>query len=65
MPEFIQQVSSANPFYHVSEAYRAILIGKHLPNSSGLLYVAAISLVVFYYGLSGFRRAKGSFDSAI
>lgn len=65
MPEFIQQVSSANPFYHLSEAYRAILIGKHLPSSSGLLFVTAISLVVFHYGLSGFRRAKGSFDSAI
>lgn len=65
MPEIIQKVSSANPFYQISEAYRAILIGNHLPSFSGLLYVAAISFAVFYYGLSGFRRAKGSFDSAI
>ncbi|MEF8729091.1 MAG: ABC transporter permease [Accumulibacter sp.] len=65
MPAIIQTVSSANPFYQISDAYRSILIGNHLPTYWGLLYVAAISFVVFYYGLSGFRRAKGSFDSAI
>jgi lipopolysaccharide transport system permease protein len=65
MPEIIQKVSSANPFYQISEAYRAILIGKHLPSSSGLLFVSVVSLAIFYFGLAAFRRAKGYFDSAL
>ena len=65
MPRIIQKVSSANPFYQISEAYRAILIGKHLPSSSGLLFVTVISLAIFYFGLAAFRRAKGYFDSAL
>lgn len=65
MPTIVQKVSSANPFYQIAEAYRAILIGKHLPSSSGLLFVAAISLAIFYFGLAAFRRAKGYFDSAL
>lgn len=65
MPTIVQKVSSANPFYQIAEAYRAILIGNHLPSSSGLLFVAVISFAIFYFGLAAFRRAKGSFDSAI
>lgn len=65
MPSIVQQVSMANPFYHISEAYRSIFIGQQVPNSAGLMFVACASLVVFHSGLSAFRRAKGSFDSAI
>lgn len=65
MPKLIQRVSMFNPFYHIAEAYRSILVGHQNPNFSGLLYVALLSCFVFYYGLIGFRRAKGYFDSAI
>lgn len=64
MPEFVQSVSFANPLYQIAEGYRAI-IANHLPDMIGLAYVAGVSLVIFYFGLLAFRRAKGSFDSAI
>lgn len=65
MPAIIQKGSLANPFYQIAEAYRSILIGNEFPSWPGLLYVATISGVILHFGLAAFRRAKGSFDSAI
>jgi lipopolysaccharide transport system permease protein len=65
MPAIVQKVSLANPLYQIAEGYRAIVIANRAPDAVGLAYVAVLSLVVFYFGLRAFRRAKGSFDSAI
>ena len=65
MPQIIQRVSVANPLYQIAEGYRTILIANRMPDMIGLLYVAAISFIIFFFGLRAFRRAKGSFDSAI
>ena len=65
MPHIIQKISIFNPLYQISEAYRAILLFNQLPNPFGLAYVATLSLVILYFGLKAFRRAKGYFDSAI
>lgn len=65
MPHIIQVVSIGNPFYQIVEAYRSILILSQPPSFSGLGFVLVLSLIVFYVGLKGFRRAKGEFDSAI
>jgi len=65
MPQAIRNITFANPFYQIAEGYRAILIGNHVPDLWGVLYVFVIASLVFYFGLIAFRRAKGSFDSAI
>lgn len=65
MPSLVQQLSLVNPFYHLAESYRTILIGHQVPNVGGLAFVAALSIFIFYFGLAAFRRAKGYFDSAI
>lgn len=65
MPPIIQDISLANPFYQIAEAYRAVLIGKALPSGSGLLYVLVLSGAVLHFGVRAFRRAKGHFDSAL
>lgn len=65
MPSFAQKLSVVNPLYHIADGYRAILIGHRMPNLFGLLYVGLLSWATFYFGLIAFRRAKGSFNSAI
>ncbi len=65
MPAIIQRVSLANPFYQIADAYRSILIAHEFPNAVGLGFVGVLSWVIFRFGLAAFRRAKGSFDSAI
>jgi lipopolysaccharide transport system permease protein len=65
MPGPIKIVSLGNPFHHIAEAYRAILIGGQAPDLLGLAFVALLSYFFFHFGLMGFRRAKGVFDSAI
>lgn len=65
LPSVMQKVTFANPFYQISDAYRAILIDARLPDFLGLLYVFLLSLAIFYFGLRNFRRLKGFFDSAL
>lgn len=65
MPRIIQYVSHVSPLYLISKGYRVIIIENRMPDMLGLGYVAMLSFVIFYFGLGAFRRAKGSFDSAI
>jgi lipopolysaccharide transport system permease protein len=65
MPAIIQRISIGNPIYQIAEGYRAIIIENRVPDLYGLGYVAVLSMVIFLFGLRAFRRAKGSFDSAI
>lgn len=65
MPHIIQIVSIINPFYHIAESYRNIMIDNTLPNLWGTLFVFILSIIIFHFGLKAFRRAKGHFDSAL
>ena len=65
LPRLVQTLSLANPFYHLAEAYRSILTGHQVPNIMGMAFVGVLSIIVFYFGLAAFRRAKGYFDSAL
>jgi len=65
MPKVVQQLSFANPFFQISDAYRAVLIRDEAPGVLGLFGVFLLSLAIFWSGLAAFRRAKGVFDSAL
>ncbi|MCP5268572.1 MAG: ABC transporter permease [Zoogloeaceae bacterium] len=65
MPRMVQFASLVNPFYQIAEGYRSILLRGEGPSIFGLVYVGLASLMIFCWGLAVFRRAKGSFDSAI
>lgn len=65
MPTLIQNITLGNPLFYISESYRMIIIGNRMPDMVGLGYVSVISFCIFYFGLRAFRRAKGSFDSAL
>ena len=65
MPSIIQKVSLVNPLYQIVDGYRAIIINNQAPNMIGIAYAGVLSLIIFYFGLKAFRRAKGHFDSAI
>lgn len=65
LPLPLQTVTMANPFFHISESYRSILLSNTLPNVAGLLYVALVGLVCFRTGLTAFRRVKPYFDAAL
>lgn len=65
LPAIMQRVSFVNPFYHIADGYRAVLIDGRLPDFGGLLYVSTLSGIVLFFGLRNFRRLKGHFDSAL
>lgn len=65
MPKIVQHLSFANPFFQISDAYRSVLIRHQSPDFWGILYVAILSGVIFFFGLRAFRRIKGSFDAAL
>lgn len=65
MPQVVQKISIANPFYIIVDAYRGIMLQHILPNLWGLLYVFMLSGFLFWAGLRAFRRAKGYFDAAL
>ena len=64
-PEFIQKISSVNPFYIISEGYRQVLLYHHVPDIFGILYLGAVSLVLALAGLKLFRRYKGYFEARL
>lgn len=65
LPELVQKLSFANPFYLISDAYRGVFLRNTSPSLVAMLYIFFLSSVIFYFGLAAFRRAKGHFDSAL
>jgi lipopolysaccharide transport system permease protein len=65
MPDLVQKLSFANPFYLISDAYRGVFLRSTSPSLMAMLYIFFLSLVIFYFGLGVFRKAKGNFDSAL
>lgn len=64
-PRVMQNLSFANPFYLISDAYRVTLIQHQAPGTVGLLYVFMLAVILFIAGLAAFRRAKGFFDAVL
>ncbi len=65
MPRALQDLSRFNPFFILSEAYRAVLLYHRPPDLLGLAYVAVLSLALGYLTLTIFRRVKGFFEAAL
>jgi len=65
MPPLAKELSSANPFYLIADAYRSVLLHNTTPSLAGMSYIILLSLIIIYFGLAAFRRAKGYFDSAL
>ncbi|HEY8159950.1 MAG TPA: ABC transporter permease [Methylobacter sp.] len=65
MPNLIQKVSNANPFYLVTDAYRKVLVEHQNPSFEHLAYLTILSSCIFFFGLAAFRRVKGSFDAVL
>ena len=64
-PSLLQKATYLNPFYHISEFYRGILLHGTSPQAEWLLYVLVLGLLIFVTGLKAFRRTKTYFDSAL
>jgi lipopolysaccharide transport system permease protein len=65
MPALVQQLSFANPFFLIADAYRSVLMNHQSPGMTGLVYLFLLALMFFVTGLAAFRRAKGFFESAL
>ena len=65
MPMVVRELSFANPFYQISDAYRGVLLYHKTPSMWGMGYVFLVAITIFFFGLTAFRRAKGFFDSAL
>lgn len=65
LPDLMRKVTFANPFYHMAEMYRAVLIRNESPSIFGLGYLAILGVVICGIGLLFFRRLKVHFDSAL
>lgn len=64
-PSLLQKATHLNPFYHISEFYRGILLQGSYPSAAWLLYVFILGAVIFAAGLKAFRRSKSYFDAAL
>jgi len=56
LPAVVQKVTSLNPFHHVVDSYRKVLIEGSLPNFSGIAYL--IGLIAMLYVLGGLFFVK-------
>lgn len=65
MPKILQTISIFNPIYHMVSPFRQILFYQTAPSIGGLLYLFALSCLLWLVGLRFFRRLKGYFESAL
>jgi ABC-type polysaccharide/polyol phosphate export permease len=56
IPENFAVFNAFNPFYHLLDAYRAVILRDELPGA-GFYWVAASSLLLLYLGLVFFQKA--------
>ncbi len=55
VPEQFIFLNECNPFYHLLDAYRAVII-RHEPPAVGFYWVAAFSVVFLYFSLLFFQK---------
>lgn len=65
VPTRLDWLLGINPFYHFTDSFRVIILEGALPSLGRSLVVTALSLVLFWLGLTSFRRVKGFFDSRL
>jgi lipopolysaccharide transport system permease protein len=65
MPEIIQKITFFNPFYQITQAFRLALVHKSQPDSAGILYLVALTALLWWAGLKLFRKLKGYFESCL
>lgn len=64
-PAAIQKILLFNPFYVIAECFRAPILHGTLPETWMMLYLVALSSVLFVGGLWWFRRLKTFFDTRL
>jgi homopolymeric O-antigen transport system permease protein len=64
-PAVLRPFAWVNPFYVVTEMYRAPLVEHMLPPWASIAYLAILSVLLFWAGLVFFRRLKAHFDSRL
>jgi lipopolysaccharide transport system permease protein len=64
-PEPMQEIVQWNPIYVIANGYRDPIVQGQLPPLAQLIYLGAISVVVFLLGLAMFRRLKPYFHSRL
>lgn len=65
MPRIVQTISQANPFFIIADAYRQALVYHAAPPPGGLVYIAALVLVVGGVGLLFFRRLRSYMEARL
>jgi len=65
MPWIIQRVNFLNPFYHIVNAFRKVLIWKASPDILSIFYIFMLGLALWIFGLKFFRKVKGYFQSCL
>jgi lipopolysaccharide transport system permease protein len=65
LPIVVQKVTFLNPFHHIVQAYRDILLQHQLPDWKGILYLTTVTAILNLAGLWYFRRLKGYFTMAL
>lgn len=63
-PDWLQQVYALNPMVGVIQSYREVLLNANLPGS-GLVYSAAIALLVLAFGYWFFKRMEFQFADVV
>lgn len=65
IPEKIRWAFYLNPFYWIINIYRSALINGVLPEWKYLLYPVILSVIVFYGGLTVFKKTKEAFKDIL
>jgi lipopolysaccharide transport system permease protein len=64
-PEGIRDIVVWNPFYIITNAYRAPILDGELPPWPYLVYLAAVAFPTYWLGLRYFRRVKTYFHGRL
>lgn len=65
LPNIVQKITFLNPFYHITQPYRDILLQHQLPDLKGIAYLLVLTVIFNLVGLKFFRRLKGYFTMAL
>ncbi len=61
VPSAFRFVLVANPMHHLLSIYRSLILGGHLPDLAGVIYVGVIAAAAFWLGSRVFGHLKGNF----
>lgn len=64
-PENLRDIVKWNPFYVIANGYRAPIVHGQLPPWEQIVYLAVLSIVVYWLALLNFRRVKTHFHGRL